>query len=170
MLSCAFSKLSSPLWESTLFFQGVPSTKSLRTNAINYTKNCTQQCPLLLVQTADWFRVTTADMLLKAHFLRRPVRTIRTLKLWHFAAFIFKVTPQWWVLTVTFSTVSTNKITQWLCLLQLGTNIFIEKKIFSWSNITKGATHTASNLYNIFSAQSSICNRKINIQSVGLFL
>lgn len=107
-------------------------------------------------------------MLLKAHFLRRPVRTIRTLKLWHFATFIFKVTPQWWVLTVTFSTVSTNKVTQWLCLLQLRTNIFIEKKIFSWSNITKRATHTASNLYNIFSAQSCICNRKINIQSAGL--
>lgn len=99
-------------------------------------------------------------MLLKTHFLRRPMRTIRTLKLWHFATFILKVTPQRRVLTVTFPTVSANKITQWLCLLQLRTNIFIEKKMFTWSNITKWATHTASNLYNIFSAQSCICNRK----------
>jgi hypothetical protein len=163
VLSCAFSKLCSTLSGSSLFFQGVRGTKRLRSNAINYTTNCTQQCLLLLVQSGDWFRVTTANVLLKAHFLCRSVRTIRALKLWHFATFVLKVTPQWRVLTVTSPTFSTHKITQWLYLLQLRTKIFIEKKRVSWSNITKCATHTASNLYNIFLAHSCTCNRKINI-------
>jgi hypothetical protein len=111
-----------------------------------YTIYFMKQCPLLLVQTAEWLRMTTMNVFLEAHFLLWPVWTIRTLKLWHFATFKLKVTPQWWILTITFSTFCANVVPDWLRLQHVGINILIQKKIFSWSDITKRATHTAGNL------------------------
>lgn len=85
------------------------------------------------------------NVFLEAHFLFRPVWTIWTLKLWHFATFKLKVPPQRRILTITFPTVCANKVPQWLGLQHVGTNILIQKKIFSRCNIAKCATHTAGN-------------------------